>query len=257
VRIRSLARAFNRSAIDLGAIVSSLMLFAAAAAAQLPDFIPLCNRDDPNIEDCIVKAVDELRPRLMEGIPELNVPSIREFKINEIVISPTGSSYRIVGRNIVATGLENFRVFRLKADLDRNTFYIGVEFPSVDYRGQYSMNVPTPVMRINGAGNVRGNATSIRANAVLEGKTVKRDGKSYYSFKTLDLDLKVGDYKVRLDGLFGDNKVLEDLVLNIINDRSKEFAWMVEPLAERAAAQQVLKWASKITKNLPIEDIFP
>ena len=48
-------------------------------------------------------------------------------------------------------------------------------------------------------------------NAVLEGKIAKREGKSYYNFKTLDLDVKVGDYKVRLDGLFGENKALGEL----------------------------------------------
>ncbi|KAK3912543.1 Protein takeout [Frankliniella fusca] len=233
-----------------------LAVWVAAAAAQLPEFIPVCARNDPALEDCIVKAVDDLRPRLMQGIPELDVPAIDGFKIDEVVVGP-GSSYRIVGRNIVVKGLEDFRVFRLKADLDRNTFYVGVEIPAVRYTGQYTMNIPTPVMRVNGAGNVRGNATNIRANAVLEAKVVKREGKSYYNFKTIDLDVKIGDYKVRLDGLFRDNKILEDLVLNMINERSKEFAWMAEPMAERAAAQKVLMWANTIAKNLPIEDMFP
>ncbi|KAE8747350.1 hypothetical protein FOCC_FOCC005992 [Frankliniella occidentalis] len=233
-----------------------LAVLVAAAAAQLPDFIPVCARSDPNLEDCIVKAVDDLRPRLMKGIPELDVPAMGPFKIDEVVVGP-GFSYRIVGKNLLVTGLEDFRVFRLKADLDRNTFYIGVEIPAVRYTGQYTMNIPTPFMRVNGAGFVNGNATNIRANAVLEGKIVKRDGKSYYNFKTIDLDVKLGDYKLRMDGLFRDNKILEDLVLNMINDRSKEFAWMAEPLAERAAAQKVLQWANMIAKNLPIEDMFP
>ena len=43
----------------------------------------------------------------------------------------------------------------------------------------------------------------------------------------------------------------------MINERSKEFAWMAEPLAERAASQKALAWANKIAKNLPIEDMFP
>ncbi|KAJ1528641.1 hypothetical protein ONE63_007036 [Megalurothrips usitatus] len=238
-------------------VAALIVLLAAAAAAQLPDFIPICKRDDPNLEGCIVKAVDELRPVLMKGIPELEVPAMDGFKLDEVVISPAGTSYRIVGKNIVAKGIENFRVFRLKADLERNTFYVGVEFPAVTYSGQYTMNIPTPMMRIQGAGNVRGNATNIRGNAVLEGKTVKRDGKSYYNFKTIDLDVKLGDYKVHLDGLFRDNKILEDIVLNMINERSREFAWMAEPLAERAASQKILQWANKIAKNLPIEDMFP
>ena len=42
------------------------------------------------------------------------MPSIGEFKINEIVINPAGSSYRIVGKNILVSGADKFRVFRLK-----------------------------------------------------------------------------------------------------------------------------------------------
>lgn len=43
----------------------------------------------------------------------------------------------------------------------------------------------------------------------------------------------------------------------MLNERSREFAWMAEPLAERAAATKVLQWANKIARNLPIEDMFP
>lgn len=53
--------------------------------------------------------------------------------------------------------------FFYRADLPRNTFYIGVEFPEVRYTGQYSMNIPTPMMRVTGAGNVRGNASEYAA----------------------------------------------------------------------------------------------
>jgi len=29
--------------------------------------VPLCSRDDPNIDDCIVKAVNQLNPSLKKG----------------------------------------------------------------------------------------------------------------------------------------------------------------------------------------------
>lgn len=48
------------------------------------------------------------------GIPELDVPSLSGLQLDEVVVSPAGSSYRIVGKNLVVTGAENFRVFRLK-----------------------------------------------------------------------------------------------------------------------------------------------
>lgn len=60
---------------------------------------------------------------------------------------------------------------------------------------------------VDGLG-VASRAASIRANAVLEGKLIKREGKSYYNFKTVDLDVKLGDYKLQMDGLFRDNRIL-------------------------------------------------
>lgn len=47
-------------------------------------YITLCKRDQNTIDKCAKEAVEKLRPKLIEGIPELDVPSIEPFYIPEV-----------------------------------------------------------------------------------------------------------------------------------------------------------------------------
>lgn len=43
---------------------------------------------------------------------------------------------------------------------------------------------------------------------VLYGQITEKDGAEYISFRKLDMDINIKDYRIRLDGLFNGDKVL-------------------------------------------------
>lgn len=46
----------------------------------------MCKRDQNTIDDCVLSSIQKLRPRLAQGIPELNVPGLEPFIIPEVNI---------------------------------------------------------------------------------------------------------------------------------------------------------------------------
>ncbi|CAG4921376.1 unnamed protein product [Colias eurytheme] len=38
------------------------------AGAEIPPYIKICHRDDPNVDKCIMNSIEELRPKLIKVI---------------------------------------------------------------------------------------------------------------------------------------------------------------------------------------------
>ena len=56
---------------------SSFVFFTAS-------FIKICNRKDPEINNCVLNSIEQLRSKLKIGIPELEVPAIEPFTLKHV-----------------------------------------------------------------------------------------------------------------------------------------------------------------------------
>lgn len=80
------------------------------------DFIPKCRRSDPDISSCILKGVEELRPRLKNGIPEVNLPALEPFTVPKLKLDRTAANLRIKAtvKQAIAYGGSNFKIEKLR-----------------------------------------------------------------------------------------------------------------------------------------------
>lgn len=49
-------------------------------------FLKICHQNDPELNKCIKKSVDQLRPLLVNGISEFGIPSLEPLIIPELII---------------------------------------------------------------------------------------------------------------------------------------------------------------------------
>ncbi|KAJ8953222.1 hypothetical protein NQ314_007387 [Rhamnusium bicolor] len=75
-----------------------------------------CRRSDPNLQKCIKKSVEELRPLLTKGIPEFDIPSCEPLYIPEVVIDKgTGAvSLKSLYKDINVYGPSKFVIKHIK-----------------------------------------------------------------------------------------------------------------------------------------------
>lgn len=80
------------------------------------DDFPQCKRDDPELDKCVVRAVDEVKPRLLNGIPEVNIPALEPFNVPTLKLDRTAPNLRIKAtlKNTKAYGGSNFKIEKLK-----------------------------------------------------------------------------------------------------------------------------------------------
>lgn len=64
----------------------------------------------------MLKSMESLKPKLVEGIPEYDIPSLEPIDLGELIVpgSRTGQGITIAVRDIRAYGASNWNVSTLK-----------------------------------------------------------------------------------------------------------------------------------------------
>lgn len=80
------------------------------------EYIHICKRNDPQVSKCIRESIEVLRPRLVKGIPEINVPGMEPLHISDIVIANGDgpSHFRAILKHVKVYGASDFKITKLK-----------------------------------------------------------------------------------------------------------------------------------------------
>jgi len=61
----------------------------------LASFLKICQRNDPNLNECVKQSIDLLRPSLKTGIPTLQIPPCEPLRVPRIEISQSAGPVSI------------------------------------------------------------------------------------------------------------------------------------------------------------------
>lgn len=83
------------------------------------EYILPCRRADPEINKCIKGSFTHLRKYLAKGLPELDVPSLEPFKIEELAMENNAGAVRIKAlfSDIFTHGISNYTVKDVRSDI--------------------------------------------------------------------------------------------------------------------------------------------
>ncbi|KAJ8735001.1 hypothetical protein PYW08_014251 [Mythimna loreyi] len=225
---------------------------------ELPEYIHACKRDPNTIEDCVIKSIEALRPQMLTGIPELDVPSIDPFIIKEIkALTADDTPIRATGYNVKVTGASNFVIKSLKVDLDTLKITVRLRFPKLHFEGEFKVDSQLLILPLKGEGTLNADALKCDTELVIYPQTYTKDGKEYIKFKKIDADISIKDYRIRLDGLFDGDKVLGDAANQLINQNKAEFLKASKPHVEKTTATNLLTIANRIVDGLTMDQVLP
>ncbi|CAH2262296.1 jg26863 [Pararge aegeria aegeria] len=226
--------------------------------AQIPDYIKICKRDQSTVSNCVRNSIENLRPKLISGIPELNVPSLEPFYIPEIVaVSGDLVPLKASGKDVKVSGAGNFTIKSVTVNLDTLSIRARVRFPKLHLDGRYNLDTQILILPLRGEGNLVADAVKCDAEILLRSRLVNREGKEYLDFTSLNVDIAIKDYRIRLDGLFNGNKALGDATNEAINQNRIEFLKTMLPYLEKTVSKILLDTANKIVATIPFDEILP
>ncbi|XP_046668433.1 circadian clock-controlled protein daywake-like [Homalodisca vitripennis] len=241
------------------ALLAALLL--AAHAAKIPDYIPMCKRDVPDFDKCLLNTVEVVRPHLAKGIPKLKVPALEPLTIPALEINRNNEALQVKAKlkDIKAFGGTGFVVDRLKTDIDKLALDVSVTIPELRVTADYDVDGRLLVIPLRGKGIFKGNFTNSKADVKATGKLIKnKKGVQYMQVKDLNVRLTVGGQKVRFINKGNrDTEAITQTVMNFYNQNRQQVTEIIMPIVEETVIAFMRQFANTILRSVPFSEILP
>ncbi|XP_029169662.1 protein takeout-like [Nylanderia fulva] len=235
--------------------------FIAVKSQNIPPFLKICHRNDPNLNECVKQSVELLRPYLRTGIPELQIPPCEPLHVPQIEISQAVGpiSIRSTYSDIEVRGGTNFLLKSVKVDVDNDRVRLKLYLPRLEMSARYNINGKILLLPINGNGLARGNFTDIEVIATVQGERYKSRKTDEIHYRVIDfyVDFDVGNANINLDNLFNGDDTLSKAMNLFINDNWKIVAAEIKPALENTVADIFKTFSNKIYSKFPMDTLLP
>uniref|UniRef100_A0A8D9BCW9 Protein takeout n=1 Tax=Cacopsylla melanoneura TaxID=428564 RepID=A0A8D9BCW9_9HEMI len=222
---------------------------------ELPPYIHVCNRNDKAMESCIRENIEEIKPKLKDGIPELKIPKLEPLYIKELVAADT-TALKISTKDLYVYGGSDFNIGQIQMDPKKHEFKFEIGFPHIKLDGKYNVDGKIMLNSINGHGNITGDIYDIKANITLHGNKMEKEGITVAHFTDMKIKLKVSKGKVHLTNLFNGDKQLGEMINTVINQNFEAFAKELSPLIEQTLSKLLLPMIDGIVESFPYDSLF-
>ncbi|KAK9888490.1 hypothetical protein WA026_000741 [Henosepilachna vigintioctopunctata] len=231
-------------------ILSVFSLCVLVNSGNIPDYIKVCKRSDPQLTQCVMDSIEHLRPQLKKGIPEINVPGLEPLFIKEVtIVRGQNNNFRAALKDVNVYGASNFKINKLKLNVPRLTFRVDITIPTLYMEGIYDIDAKILVVPIK---------ADCGGQGILKGELITDDkGVRHLKFTTFTFAISIGDYSIQLDNLFNGDPTLSQAVNDVLHQNKKELIGAAIPFINRKAAEILLEMANGITYSVNYDEIFP
>ncbi|KAG8040239.1 hypothetical protein G9C98_000809 [Cotesia typhae] len=232
-----------------------VLSFGLFASAEVPSYIPICGRRDPNLNDCIVKSVNQMRPKLREGIPELDVPPVDPLLIKEQVTISDTADFKVIASNIRIYDSLDFEIKEFNIDLQNHKIDINLFFKKMRFENDYDVKVKI-LVPIEASGPIESVGTNIESNSTVQFKLLNREKGQLVFFSSVKSKLKIGDYTAKFLPT-NTTAALSDAINAVLNGNRKEIIDTITPHIEKVTSSKILEISNQITKHFTFDELFP
>lgn len=220
-----------------------------------PEYVKQCSRTDPKLVNCLIDALHHLRPYLSIGIPEIELPSVEPFRMDELTLSLTGgvNGYKIQLRDLYIKGASNYTVDDIKLG---SPFQAIVRMPALILDAHYSSSGVLIILPASGNGTFHarfGDATALVKGTV---STKSREGKTYLNVDDLDVILGVKDVQMRVSKIFKNNRILTEAINLFLRENGQEVLKVMEPQLKKKLSALFAGIVNQLLRHLPVESFL-
>lgn len=258
---------------DLIFLLKSTFLLSFLLVAS---FIKPCSLKDPQLSDCIVREMENLRPYLPQGVPEMHIPKMEPLRIESAVLE-SGNDLKVNFINVDLYGLTAFKLISGQFDIKNDFVKVDLFFENLRSEGNYKVKGKLLFFDLNGAGKVNGTLRKFcfllikylfsfpiflgntKATAILKGKRQTIKGKEHIVFDKIDMEIHVMDDRAQLyfDNLFENNEELTRATNKAINDNMPEILAEMRPVIRKTVGDIVLSLVGSLFRRYSVDELFP
>ncbi|XP_060518413.1 uncharacterized protein LOC132697137 [Cylas formicarius] len=240
-------------------VILTIFVVLSVAYCGLPPYLKICSNKDPNLNKCIIDSIDHIRPKLVTGIPELNVPSMEPLILKSIQIrsGPSQAKIDVDLTNLKVWGPSTMKITDLKANIRQHHFKsIGI-IPSIYFEGDYVLDMNVLILKYKGKGLMKGNITDYTFNCDMKGDVFKKGGEDYLRFRRFKIDLKTGPSFLHLGDLDFKDPAIANGVNDVVRENSDLILEQTTPELAKALEEALTEISNRIVESAPYRELFP
>ncbi|KAK2704778.1 protein takeout-like [Artemia franciscana] len=225
-------------------------------AARFADQVRKCNLDNrASLNACFTRQMEDLRPFMTTGIPELNVPVLDPMVIPVINFrQPTGPvSINAKFNQVQVKGMAKFTDAQVRVDPDRMRMDVFLRIPELRSTGNYEINGNVFVLPVSGTGSSWSILNGVTATGGSDLEIVGRRPNEFLRAKNTQINFKIDKTRIRLNNLFNGDQILGDTVNNFLNDNSEDVLDEVRPEISKILNDFVQKVLNDGLSSLPVD----
>ncbi|RZF36644.1 hypothetical protein LSTR_LSTR012323 [Laodelphax striatellus] len=231
----------------------------SAEAKSLPSYVPICKRNDKNLNDCFKKATQVIRPYITKGIPELNIPPIDPLMIPMVMLEQgtPAVNYKAKLKNLKVFGLRNYMFDNVMIDLTKLQIMGRINIPMIWLEADYDIKGRALVLPIQGNGLFKANLTTVTADVKIETKLIKKKGEDYLEPKSISTKFNIEQATADFANLFNGDETLSRTTNQFLNDNAKDIVEEVKPAIEAVIAMLAEDIGGKVFATTSFNKLFP
>ncbi|XP_063991765.1 protein takeout-like [Diachasmimorpha longicaudata] len=220
-----------------------------------PEYILPCSRSDPAIDTCIQKSFNHLKPYLIQGIPELELPPIEPLTIPRLGMENGQGAVRVSAlfSNITAIGPGNYTVGRVRVDLRNLRLNLHLTIPKIELQGHYEVAGNVLLFPIQSQGNFWALFGDVEAIARVQGVEEVREGVRYMRIARLLVDFTLGRARFRVVDQLNGNNVIGQAMNQFLNQNAKEIIEEMRPAASASIAKHFMSFLNTAFTKVPLK----
>ncbi|KAL1490584.1 hypothetical protein ABEB36_013253 [Hypothenemus hampei] len=231
------------------------------ARSKKPSYFPTCFRNDPQLNQCLLRATEQMRPYLVQGIPELNLPPFEPFNLPQLGLQQgtQALNFKAVLKNVIIHGLTKYKFSRFDFDVANLQFFCNATLSNMLLEGDYTVNGRVLIAPVVGSGTFT--AAIDHADVFVYQKykkSVFKDKKIHLVPINTTSTINVQNPKANLKGLFDNEGTLNAAVNKAINDNVDQLFQDIKPVVEETISTIMADLLLKsIIHNIAFDELYP
>lgn len=228
---------------------------AAENDPAIPEYLLPCSRSDPELDNCIKRSFNHLRPYLARGLPDLDVPPVEPLFIDRLVMANDAGPVRVRASftNITVVGPSNYTVTKIRSDLSKLRIDMGLVLPRIEVTGHYEVSGQVLLFPVRSQGDFWASFNDVVAIVKIFGKEIERETVKYMSADRMQVDFKLKGSRFKVRDTVNHGSVIGEAMNQFLNNNAAEIIDEMRPAASAAIAKHFRTFLNGAFERIPID----
>ncbi|XP_018574767.1 uncharacterized protein LOC108913665 [Anoplophora glabripennis] len=240
----------------LGVVLSIFIKFSTSV--DVPPYVKQCYEGDPEVIKCFISALHHLKPYLAKGIPDIALPSVEPFIMEELSLSLTTgpNGYKVSLKDIDIFGASNFTMSKLKLSENGKPFEAIINIPFLQIHSRYQSSGVLIILPASGNGTFHGKLEEIKATINGKASINEKDNLKYLHVDTLDVNILVKNVHLSVSNIYRNNLILTQAINLFLRENGMEVFKVMLPQLKKKLSGLFMGISNQLLTNVPLDTFY-